>query len=110
MCCQARPHLIHALETGDFGELVDPRLEKQYVEVEMFRMIEAAAACIRHSAPKRPRMAQVILINSTLRFLFVVTSLISCFLFTYNIKRDICLMGLNDIRLALHQLYPFFYF
>ncbi|XP_075657566.1 proline-rich receptor-like protein kinase PERK13 [Castanea sativa] len=56
----ARPHLIHALETGDFGELVDPRLEKQYVEVEMFRMIEAAAACIRHSAPKRPRMAQVV--------------------------------------------------
>uniref|UniRef100_A0A7N2LAE5 non-specific serine/threonine protein kinase n=1 Tax=Quercus lobata TaxID=97700 RepID=A0A7N2LAE5_QUELO len=56
----ARPHLIHALETGDFGALVDPRLEKQYVEVEMFRMIEAAAACIRHSAPKRPRMAQVV--------------------------------------------------
>ncbi|XP_065633527.1 proline-rich receptor-like protein kinase PERK13 [Quercus suber] len=56
----ARPHLIHALETGDFGELVDPRLEKQYVVVEMFRMIEAAAACIRHSAPKRPRMAQVV--------------------------------------------------
>lgn len=56
----ARPHLIHALETGDFGELVDPRLEKHYVESEMFRMIEAAAACVRHSAPKRPRMAQVV--------------------------------------------------
>jgi hypothetical protein len=64
MSCQARPHLIRALETGDFGELVDPRLEKHYVEGEMFRMIEAAAACVRHSAPKRPRMAQVILINS----------------------------------------------
>ncbi|PKA49303.1 Proline-rich receptor-like protein kinase PERK13 [Apostasia shenzhenica] len=26
----------------------------------MFRMIEAAAACVRHSAPKRPRMVQVV--------------------------------------------------
>lgn len=26
----------------------------------MFRMIEAAAACVRHSGPKRPRMVQVI--------------------------------------------------
>lgn len=64
MYCQARPLLIHALETCDFGELVDPRLEKQYVESEMFRMIEAAAACVRHSAPKRPRMAQVTLTNT----------------------------------------------
>ncbi|GLT86448.1 hypothetical protein SLE2022_045890 [Rubroshorea leprosula] len=56
----ARPHLIHALETGNFGELVDPRLEKHYVESEMFRMIEAAAACVRHSAAKRPRMVQIV--------------------------------------------------
>jgi len=27
----------------------------------MFRMIEAAAACVRHSAPKRPRMSKVII-------------------------------------------------
>nr|XP_016504491.1 PREDICTED: proline-rich receptor-like protein kinase PERK8 [Nicotiana tabacum] len=26
----------------------------------MFRMIEAAAACVRHSGPKRPRMSQVV--------------------------------------------------
>ncbi|OMO78258.1 hypothetical protein CCACVL1_14551 [Corchorus capsularis] len=38
---------------------VDPRLEKRYVESEMFRMIEAAAACVRHSATKRPRMVAV---------------------------------------------------
>ncbi|KAF8399706.1 hypothetical protein HHK36_015576 [Tetracentron sinense] len=56
----ARPLLIQALETGDFTELADPRLEKSYVESEMFTMIEAAAACIRHSAPKRPRMVQVL--------------------------------------------------
>ncbi|XVE92426.1 hypothetical protein REPUB_Repub01dG0096200 [Reevesia pubescens] len=56
----ARPLLIQALETGDFGELIDPRLQKHYVESEMFRMIEAAAACVRHSAAKRPRMALVV--------------------------------------------------
>lgn len=50
---------MHALETGDLSEIIDPRLEKHYVKSEMFRMIEAAAACIRHSAPKRPRMMQV---------------------------------------------------
>jgi len=56
---QARPLLTQALETGNAGELVDARLNKNYNEVEMFRMIEAAAACIRHSASRRPRMSQV---------------------------------------------------
>lgn len=55
----ARPLVIQALETGDFGEVIDPRLKKRYVESEMSRMIEAAAACVRHSAAKRPRMALV---------------------------------------------------
>ncbi|XP_042429828.1 proline-rich receptor-like protein kinase PERK12 [Zingiber officinale] len=55
----ARPLLIHALETGNFDELVDPRLENKFPKVGMLRMIEAAAACVRHSAPKRPRMVQV---------------------------------------------------
>ncbi|KAK7407255.1 hypothetical protein VNO78_08998 [Psophocarpus tetragonolobus] len=55
----ARPLLLRAIETGDFSKLVDPRLEGQYVDTEMFKMIEAAAACVRHSAPKRPRMVQV---------------------------------------------------
>ncbi|KAH9708904.1 proline-rich receptor-like protein kinase PERK13 [Citrus sinensis] len=56
----ARPVLVRAIETGDLSEIVDPRLEKHYVESEMFRMIEAAAACVRHSGPKRPRMVQVV--------------------------------------------------
>ncbi|KAG0452115.1 hypothetical protein HPP92_025842 [Vanilla planifolia] len=55
----ARPLLVHALESGNLDELVDSRLEKNYLKNEMFRMVEAAAACIRHSAPKRPRMVQV---------------------------------------------------
>ncbi|CAM8919344.1 unnamed protein product [Rhodiola kirilowii] len=56
----ARPLLSHAIETAEFGSLVDPRLENNYVDAEMFRMIEAAAACVRHSATKRPRMGQVV--------------------------------------------------
>ncbi|KAJ9173097.1 hypothetical protein P3X46_016267 [Hevea brasiliensis] len=56
----ARPLLAEALDNEDFEALVDPRLEKNYVAREMFRMIEAAAACVRHSAAKRPRMSQVV--------------------------------------------------
>ncbi|XP_058091685.1 proline-rich receptor-like protein kinase PERK8 [Magnolia sinica] len=56
----ARPLLSNALENRDYEGLVDPRLGKNYVENEVFRVIEAAAACVRHSAAKRPRMAQVV--------------------------------------------------
>ncbi|XP_028769482.1 proline-rich receptor-like protein kinase PERK8 [Neltuma alba] len=55
----ARPLLNQVLENEDYDILVDPRLEKNYNRNEMFRMIEAAAACVRHSAAKRPRMSQV---------------------------------------------------
>ncbi|CAH8390161.1 unnamed protein product [Eruca vesicaria subsp. sativa] len=56
----ARPLLSHAIETEEFEALVDPKLGRNYVGAEMFRMIEAAAACIRHSAAKRPRMSQIV--------------------------------------------------
>ncbi|KAI4346800.1 hypothetical protein L6164_007668 [Bauhinia variegata] len=56
----ARPLLAEALDNEDFEVLVDPRLEENYNRTEMFRMIEAAAACVRHSAAKRPRMSQVV--------------------------------------------------
>ncbi|GAU33788.1 hypothetical protein TSUD_221260 [Trifolium subterraneum] len=56
---RARPLLVRAIETGDFSDLVDPRLQRQYIDSEMVRMIEAAAACVRTSAPKRPRMVQI---------------------------------------------------
>ncbi|KAG8053664.1 hypothetical protein GUJ93_ZPchr0001g32947 [Zizania palustris] len=62
----ARPLLTQALETGNVGELVDPRLDKNFNETEMFRMIEAAAACIRHSASRRPRMSQVLRVLDSL--------------------------------------------
>ncbi|CAN6927539.1 unnamed protein product [Brassica oleracea] len=59
-CFQARPLLSHAVETEEFEALVDPKLGRNYVGAEMFRMIEAAAACIHHSAAKRPRMSQIV--------------------------------------------------
>ncbi|GAY46221.1 hypothetical protein CUMW_095320 [Citrus unshiu] len=62
----ARPLLAEALEHEDFEALVDSRLEKNYVDSEMFWMIEAAAACVRHSATKRPRMSQVVRALDTL--------------------------------------------
>ncbi|KAL6604883.1 hypothetical protein ACP70R_042827 [Stipagrostis hirtigluma subsp. patula] len=55
----ARPVLVDAIETGNLDELVDARLEGRYNRAEMMVMVEAAAACVRHSAPKRPRMVQV---------------------------------------------------
>ncbi|KAH9707651.1 proline-rich receptor-like protein kinase PERK9 [Citrus sinensis] len=62
----ARPLLSHALENEEFDNLADPRLGENYVEGEMFRMIEAAAACVRHSAAKRPRMGQVVRVFDSL--------------------------------------------
>ncbi|KAL6553098.1 Proline-rich receptor-like protein kinase perk8 [Orobanche gracilis] len=55
----ARPLLTQALDKEEFGNIVDPRLENNFVASEMFRVIEAAAACVRHSASKRPKMSQV---------------------------------------------------
>ncbi|XP_055809791.1 proline-rich receptor-like protein kinase PERK9 [Solanum dulcamara] len=55
----ARPLLTHALEKFEFDQLADPRLERNYVIPEMFQLIEAAAACVRHSAAKRPGMGQI---------------------------------------------------
>ncbi|KAG7032122.1 Proline-rich receptor-like protein kinase PERK9, partial [Cucurbita argyrosperma subsp. argyrosperma] len=58
---QARPLLNHALNNRqDFKNLVDPRLERNYIESEMLRMIGIAAACVRHASAKRPHMGQVV--------------------------------------------------
>lgn len=56
----ARPLLTQALEDGDFNELVDPRLEGNFVTHEMTRMIACASASIRHSARRRPKMGQIV--------------------------------------------------
>lgn len=57
---QARPLMNRALEDGNFDALVDPRMQNNYNHNEMARMVACAAACVRHSARRRPRMSQVI--------------------------------------------------
>lgn len=57
---QARPLLTRSLEDGNFDSLVDQRLQKNYNPIEMTRMVACAAACVRHSARRRPRMSQVL--------------------------------------------------
>ncbi|XP_052200237.1 proline-rich receptor-like protein kinase PERK1 [Diospyros lotus] len=56
----ARPLLTRALEDGNFDTLVDARLQRNYNHNEMARMVACAAACVRHSARRRPRMSQVV--------------------------------------------------
>nr|CAB3496569.1 unnamed protein product [Digitaria exilis] len=56
----ARPLLARALsEEGNFDELLDPRLENRVDRLELERMCASAAAAVRHSAKRRPKMKQV---------------------------------------------------
>ncbi|PIN22381.1 Serine/threonine protein kinase [Handroanthus impetiginosus] len=56
----ARPLLTQALEDGNFGTIVDQRIKNDHDQNEMARMVACAAACVRHSAKRRPRMSQVV--------------------------------------------------
>lgn len=56
----ARPLLLRATEDGVYDGLVDPKLRDNYDHNEMARMVACAAACVRHSARRRPRMSQVV--------------------------------------------------
>ncbi|KAK3224099.1 hypothetical protein Dsin_011124 [Dipteronia sinensis] len=56
----ARPLMAQALADGNYNELADANLEKNYNPLEMARMVSCAAASIRHSARKRPKMSQIV--------------------------------------------------
>ncbi|XP_042049291.1 proline-rich receptor-like protein kinase PERK9 isoform X2 [Salvia splendens] len=56
----ARPLLSQAIETNEFVGLADPRLAENFVTDEMVLLIQAAAACVRHSSMNRPSMGQVV--------------------------------------------------
>lgn len=56
----ARPLLTRALEENNFETLVDQHLQNNFNPSEMARMVACAAACVRHSARRRPRMSQVV--------------------------------------------------
>lgn len=54
--------MMKALETGNMGDLPDPKLGNNFSENEMQRMIMVASACIGRIPHKRPRMRMVILV------------------------------------------------
>lgn len=56
----ARPALSRALANGNYDDVADPRLDGNYDPVEMTRVVASAAACVRHSAKKRPKMSQIV--------------------------------------------------
>ncbi|XP_010488565.1 PREDICTED: proline-rich receptor-like protein kinase PERK1 [Camelina sativa] len=56
----ARPLLNRASEEGDFEGLADPKMGNEYDKEEMARMVACAAACVRHSGRRRPRMSQIV--------------------------------------------------
>ncbi|CAH2076841.1 unnamed protein product [Thlaspi arvense] len=56
----ARPVCLKAAQDGDYSQLADPRLETNYDQQEMARMASCAAAAIRHSARRRPKMSQIV--------------------------------------------------
>ncbi|XP_024517882.1 proline-rich receptor-like protein kinase PERK8 isoform X2 [Selaginella moellendorffii] len=55
----SRPLINQALETQNLDLMADPLLN-EYSKDEMLRMLRSAAACVRHSANKRPKMAQIV--------------------------------------------------
>ncbi|KAL1217350.1 Proline-rich receptor-like protein kinase PERK15 [Cardamine amara subsp. amara] len=56
----AKPLMIQALNEGNFNGLVDPRLVDDFDITEMTRMVACAAASVRHSAKRRPKMSQIV--------------------------------------------------
>ena len=56
----ARPIFRKVEGGGSFDELVDPRLGDNYDPQEMLRMVSCAAACVRQSARRRPKMSQIV--------------------------------------------------
>ncbi|CAH8257198.1 unnamed protein product [Arabidopsis lyrata] len=56
----ARPLLNRASEEGDFDGLADSKMGNEYDKEEMARMVACTAACVRHSARRRPRMSQIV--------------------------------------------------
>ncbi|XP_048605515.1 proline-rich receptor-like protein kinase PERK1 [Brassica napus] len=56
----ALPLLNRASEEGEFEGLADKKMNNEYDIEDMVRMVACAAACVRHSARRRPRMSQIV--------------------------------------------------
>ena len=70
---QARQVMSRAMVDGNYDELVDSRLEGHYNPVELARMVGCAAASVRHSAKRRPKMSQVWKLEIQLSIIFIDT-------------------------------------
>nr|GMD49456.1 proline-rich receptor-like protein kinase PERK4 [Ipomoea batatas] len=91
----ARPLLAKAIEDGNYNQLADPRLEGKYNSQEMGRMVACAAASIRHSAKRRPKMSQVLYIHICYNNFFgYLACVISEILFLLSINR-LCVLGME---------------
>ena len=66
--------MARALEDGNFNELADARLEGNYNPQEIARMVTCAAASIRHSGRKRPKMSQVNQNNNPTNLIFRIVT------------------------------------
>jgi hypothetical protein len=64
---QARVALTRALADGNYGVLIDPRLDGDYDKTEAARVVACAAASIRHADRQRPKMSQVLCSRVPLR-------------------------------------------
>ncbi|CAA7017678.1 unnamed protein product [Microthlaspi erraticum] len=58
-----KPHIAawvgHMLTKGDFENVVDPRLNREYEPTSVWKALEIAMSCVNPSSEKRPNMSQV---------------------------------------------------
>lgn len=92
---QARQVMSRAMVDGNYDELVDSRLEGKYNPVELARMVGCAAASIRHSAKRRPKMSQVQKLEIQWSNIFIDSSWNFFLLRIENINYDSVTRGLG---------------
>lgn len=58
-----KPHIAawvgHMLTKGDFENVVDPRLNREYEPTSVWKALEIAMSCVNPSSEKRPTMSQI---------------------------------------------------
>ncbi|PIA65007.1 hypothetical protein AQUCO_00100463v1 [Aquilegia coerulea] len=84
----ARPLLTRAIEDGNYDTLVDPRLQKDYNPNEMACMVACAAACVRHSSRRRPRLSQVMEFSPHLNWCGLLKDLMGTELLSFSCGSD----------------------
>ena len=69
---QAKPLVTQALENGNFDAIVDSRLKNDYKSMDMYRIVNIAAACVSRPLDQQiPKKSQVILPISNVEMIFI---------------------------------------